>query len=188
MADLKSMKVGELRDLAEKSGVEGFEDMNKKQLAETLESSEAGDEGEGHQNDDVKDEGGEEPSADKGGEKVGDSDDEDPDGDKEDDDGEVEMGKGVTEVADQDLSEKALKMKAFLQKQDRVSVFLPLEDGEKRGTTKSVILNGFRLNILKGVRVQVPEQIADVIEDSMAAQTAALENAPEITGEERPFN
>lgn len=61
---------------------------------------------------------------------------------------------------------KAAKMKEALALQPKVRIKIPLEQGEKMGITKSVILNGYRLNIKKGVYVDVPEQVAEVLGES----------------------
>ena len=80
---------------------------------------------------------------------------------------------------------KAEKMQDHLESQERVSILIPLEPGEKRGTVEervgkngrkyqvavsgavdSVQLNGFKYFIPKGVYTSVPRQIAEVISNS----------------------
>ena len=61
---------------------------------------------------------------------------------------------------------KRERMKAHLDAQEKVEVYVPRDFGEKKGTTLAVQLNGYRLNILKGVMVRVPKQIAEVIKES----------------------
>jgi len=70
-------------------------------------------------------------------------------------------------------------MKSILKKQKTRRVFIPKEKGEPEGATESVILNGYRLNIKKGVYVDVPEQVADVIEEATMATAKAFEDAKE---------
>ena len=71
-------------------------------------------------------------------------------------------------------AEKALQMKENLNKQQKVRMFLPLEGTEKPGAFVPVTLNGYRLNVPKGVYVDVPEQVADVLRESFDQTEAAL--------------
>lgn len=59
---------------------------------------------------------------------------------------------------------KAERMKAFLDSQPKVRVFVPLADGEKPGVTQSVILNGYSVYIRKGEYVDVAQPVAEVLE------------------------
>lgn len=76
------------------------------------------------------------------------------------------------------VGSKAERMKETLAAQPKVRVLVPLEPGESKGTTTSVILNGYRLNIKKGVYVDVPQQVADVLMTSNNQTVEAL-NVPE---------
>ena len=78
------------------------------------------------------------------------------------------------------VGSKSAKMKARLAKQQKVRILIPLEGKEKIGATESVILNGSRLNILKGIYVDVPEQVADVLEDSLKQTVRAMGHALKI--------
>ena len=82
----------------------------------------------------------------------------------------------------------AENMLRHLAGQRKVRTIVPLETKEQRGTAfETVILNGFRLNILKGFFVDVPEQIANVIQDAYHATQEALEEmivTNPITGEQ----
>jgi hypothetical protein len=62
---------------------------------------------------------------------------------------------------------KAQRMKEHLAKQPKVKIFVPTEGKEKVGTVLPVTLNGYRLNIPKGRYVEVPEQVAQVVMDSL---------------------
>lgn len=64
------------------------------------------------------------------------------------------------------VGSKAAIMKAKLDKQEKITIMIPLGAGEKTGASESVILNGYRLNIRKGMYVEVPEQVANVIKRS----------------------
>lgn len=62
---------------------------------------------------------------------------------------------------------KAARMKEALEKQEKVPVFVPLDGKEKKGTQLPVTLNGYRVNVPKGLYVKVPQQVAQVIMDSL---------------------
>lgn len=68
---------------------------------------------------------------------------------------------------------KAEAMKANLHKQPKVTIMIPLEQGEAEGTRTSVTLNGYRYTIQKQVYVDVPLQIAEVIMNSQKQTVAA---------------
>jgi len=72
------------------------------------------------------------------------------------------------------VGSKAEIMKAALAVQPKVRILIPLMPDEKFGVTESVILNGYRLNITKGVYVDVPEQVANVIMAKMEAERQVL--------------
>ena len=168
MADLKRKRVAELRKMAEKQKVEGWKDMGKNDLVEALSSSSDEEPDESDESDNTDDE------------------DEDEEGDENPKpptrpvrqaikDG-FKDGKGY-------LSPKAARTRAKIIKQPKVNVYIPLEDGEKKGTTRSVIINGWRVNIIKGVYVEVPRQVADILIQSQQAELEALQSPLEITGE-----
>lgn len=71
---------------------------------------------------------------------------------------------------------KAERMKRALEAQPKVSIMIPLIGGETVGSTESVILNGYRLNIRKGEYVMVPEQVARVIMESQNQTAQAIDN------------
>jgi hypothetical protein len=76
---------------------------------------------------------------------------------------------------------KAERMKANLESQPKVRIMINLEGKEVRGkSVETVILNGYRLNIPKGVYVDVPQQVADVIANYQSATEDALHNKYEI--------
>lgn len=63
-------------------------------------------------------------------------------------------------------ADKKEAMRKNLESQERVTVMIPLEGKEKPGTMYSVILNGYPVYIPKGVYVDVPRQIADIVQES----------------------
>lgn len=47
-------------------------------------------------------------------------------------------------------------------------IFLPLEAGERRGIAyRSVTINGYRCEVKKGMMVQVPQSIYEILMNSM---------------------
>ena len=83
---------------------------------------------------------------------------------------------------------KAYKMKRILATQPKKPFFIPLEFGEKFGATKSVILNGLRINILKNVYIDLPIQVIDVLKESLLLPTQILEgHRTRIEGSEQEF-
>lgn len=60
---------------------------------------------------------------------------------------------------------KRQKMRKALAKQPKVRMYVPLEGKEPVGSFIPVTLNGHRVNVPKGVYVDVPQQVADIIAD-----------------------
>lgn len=152
MANLSKTKLADLRKLAKEAEVEGYEDMERAELVAALEEKQTG--------------SGEEAPAEK--------------------EEEIKAPEDVSEApvsaigVDESVApvgSKAAKMKEILSKQPKVRVLIPLEPGEKRGSTESVTLNGYRLNIQKGVYVDVPQQVADVLSNSLNQTIEALEGS-----------
>jgi hypothetical protein len=61
----------------------------------------------------------------------------------------------------------AARMKDSLKSQEKVQIFVPLEGNERKGTQLPVTINGYRVNVPKGVYVQVPQGVAQVVMDSL---------------------
>lgn len=80
------------------------------------------------------------------------------------------------------LSKRAKVMKDVLAKQKKVELFIPRSGKEPKGTRQTITLNGYPFHILKGARVEVPAQVADVYYESVASQEQALENAVSRAG------
>lgn len=74
--------------------------------------------------------------------------------------------------------DKAKAMKRHLDAQPKVQVLVPLSGTEKRGTVLPVTLNGYRFNVPKGVYVAVPQQVGEVIMESMNQTIAAEADNP----------
>jgi hypothetical protein len=82
----------------------------------------------------------------------------------------------VAESSPQAHIGKAERMRLQLDAQPKVAIMIPLSQGEAAGSTESVILNGYRLNIRKGEYVYVPEQVARVIMESQQQTQQAIAN------------
>lgn len=75
-----------------------------------------------------------------------------------------------------DVGSKAEIMYNAAIKDQKVKIFIPFEIGEKLGAVQSPCLNGLRVNILKGVYVDVPKRYADVIMESLNQTSLAYAN------------
>ena len=71
-----------------------------------------------------------------------------------------------SKVEEADFEKTKNEMKAVLDAQPKVRVLVPLESGEKLGEFLPVNVNGYRLNVPKGVYVDVPQTVADIIAES----------------------
>lgn len=64
------------------------------------------------------------------------------------------------------MSEAARKQKAFFESQPKVMMNIPLKDGERAGEAyESVNVNGYRLQIQKGVVVSLPLGVAEILSE-----------------------
>jgi hypothetical protein len=72
----------------------------------------------------------------------------------------------ISPRAEQNWEDKREKTRNALKNQPKVRIMVPLEIGEKRGAYQTVTINGCVFNLMKGVMVEVPEQIAKIIEES----------------------
>ncbi len=77
--------------------------------------------------------------------------------------------------SDPPVGSKAAKMKAFMLTQPKVRMIIPLKEGEDPNVRLSVNLNGYRLDYPRNTYINVPENVADVLMDSLKQTTAALE-------------
>jgi len=87
-----------------------------------------------------------------------------------------------------DFQETANAMKATLAKQPKVGIFVPLEPGEPKGTQLPVEINGYRMNVPKGVpNVQVPQAVADIIWQSLGIYDEASSKLRSQNDPSRPL-
>lgn len=82
-------------------------------------------------------------------------------------------GKNITEERVQPGS-KAEKMRKILALQPRVTIMVPLDPGEPKGSTISVTINGYRTIIRKNTYVELPKQVADMIKEHLQMTDKAL--------------
>lgn len=71
------------------------------------------------------------------------------------------------------LTEEALLIKEKLAKQPKFPFFIPLDPGEVKGAYRPVIINGYRCEVKKGVMVQLPESIYQLLLQSYQAEAEA---------------
>lgn len=76
------------------------------------------------------------------------------------------------------LTEGQLEVKRILDGQPKVSFYIPLDEGEKKGAYRSVTINGYRCEIKKGTMVSVPEAIFNILKDSYQLESEALHDNP----------
>lgn len=88
---------------------------------------------------------------------------------------------GLTEEAE--FQKTASDMKTVLEAQSKVSIFVPLEIGEPKGTQLPVNINGLRLNIPKGVYVEVPKTVAEIV---MQSQNVYQEASSSVVSQNDP--
>ena len=79
---------------------------------------------------------------------------------------------GVRNVT-QLMTEDAKKIKKKLSTQPKTNFYIPLTTGEKLGQAyETVTINGYRLEIKKGMMVEVPQQVADMLTSYLNIQTS----------------
>ena len=74
-------------------------------------------------------------------------------------------------------------MKAVLAAQKKVTIMVPYEPGEPKGTQLPVNINGYRINVPKGVYVEVPQTVAEIV---MASQNVYQEASSAVVSQNDP--
>ena len=74
-----------------------------------------------------------------------------------------------------DKDSDAAIMKAALLKQTKIRILIPRENKEPASVLKSVNINGYRLDFPKNTYIDVPEQFAELLKDSLEQTENALE-------------
>ena len=152
------MKLADLRKLAKKGGVENWDTLDSRdELIKAIKALEEPKEPEASTPEEVKPNAGKAPVVPL---------------EEEEEEEEEGLPAGLTEKRVK-MGGKAAKMKARLALQPKRSILIPREGKEKAGTTFPVCINDYRLNIMKGVYVEVPKQVADVIMDHFNQTDAA---------------
>lgn len=95
-------------------------------------------------------------------------------------------GKNITEERVQPGS-KAEKMRKRLSLQPKVTIMVPLDPGEPKGSTISVTINGYRTIIRKNVYVELPKQVADMIKEHLQMTDKALADDSTSLDEKKAF-
>lgn len=76
---------------------------------------------------------------------------------------------------------RAYTMLRALAAQPKTRFIIPLDKGEKKGSAFApVVMNGLRINILKGVFVELPVQVAEHLQESYYATEDAVNNAKTV--------
>jgi len=161
------MKTAELRKMAKRQKIKGYEDLERKDLLIALKPTEEPKE---------KPEKEEAPEAPETSEAP----EEEPEEPEE-----VELPEGITE-GHVPVGSKAEVMRAHLAKQPKVRILIPLEGKEKPGITVPVTINGYRQNIAKGIYVEVAEQVAEMIMKSQKQTMQALNNPLNLDNPNHP--
>lgn len=157
--EYKGIKLPALRKIAEEKGLENYEDLERNELIEMLEKS------------DYEEDSDEEETEDEAKEEGEEENEETPEEVEEEPKSPIITGVSIARYPE---GSKAAAMKSNLDKQPKISILIPLE-GDKVGSTFPVTLNGLRLNILKGMYVAVPKQVAEIVMDSQNQTREALE-------------
>jgi len=75
------------------------------------------------------------------------------------------------------LTDEQLLVKEKLAKEPRVTMFVPLDPGEKAGDAyRSVTINGYRSEVKKGKMVKLPESIATLLMQAYEIEAETLNN------------
>lgn len=193
MSNLSTIKTAKLRKMAEEQEIKGWEDMEREALIEALKPKEEPEEEKEvdlnkltlkalkqmaeEKGVDVKDlkKKTDLIEAIKGGEKK------EPEASVE----EKGLGEGIKEDH-VPVGSKAERMREHLSKQPKVRILIPLEGRERLGITVPVTINGYRMNIMKGLYVNVPEQVAEIIMESQKQTVSALNNSLNLGNPKHP--
>jgi len=191
MMNYAQLKVAELRALAEKQGIEGWEDLSKPELVSILQANSGGPVIPSEE--EASDESAADDESD--GEEAEEEEEEASDESAADDESSAVPRTPVrpqSEVVEppQLMSQKARAMKAKLA--DEVArgkvetVFINRQDSEKIGTVKSIGLNGYHLHIRKGERVVVPRTVANFLWQMEEDANVALQHRTRFNSGEKP--
>ncbi len=71
------------------------------------------------------------------------------------------------------MSNRIKDMKAYLDKQEKVSFHIPLDENEEEGAYEVVQINGYTIQIKKGEMVRLPLPVAKMLANSYNVQMNA---------------
>jgi hypothetical protein len=94
--------------------------------------------------------------------------------------GKAQRSEGTEEAA---FQKTANDMKDVLEAQKKVTIMVPYEPGEPKGTQLPVNINGYRVNVPKGVYVEVPQTVAEIV---MASQNVYQEASSAVMSQNDP--
>lgn len=82
---------------------------------------------------------------------------------------------GVKKVMTSDQEREILEAKARkeIEAAPKIAYVVPLDPGEKPGAVQVVSLNGYALTIKKGVRVNIPEPLAQILDEKYQVEAEA---------------
>jgi hypothetical protein len=156
--ELKKLKTEELRQMAKDKGVEDVDSLERAELIDALYVD-------GRETKPASEDAPVKSEADE------------PEEEEETEEESPLLSEGsVEEYKNPAVGSKAETMKRLLVAQPKVTIMIPLEGREPMGSTQSVTLNGYRLNITKGKYVKVPQQVAEVIMKSQRMTQEAINN------------
>ena len=78
----------------------------------------------------------------------------------------AQAGDGIGASDEQRHKMRFDKMREVFAKQDRVKIRLPKDEGGARGAEQLVTINGYSFVIQRGVTVEVPVGVAEVLEQA----------------------
>lgn len=82
----------------------------------------------------------------------------------------LSVSAGGVKETNSTLTADAKRTKEELAKQPKVSYIIPLTMGEKPGATETCAINGYKLTIKKGVRVEIPLAFAELLDGYLNIQ------------------
>lgn len=79
----------------------------------------------------------------------------------------------VTQQAGSNWQKKMNIMKELCAKAPKVKIMIPFEIGERVGSVAELQINGYKLSVMKGVYVDIPEPFAEMVQESWQQTTQA---------------
>ncbi len=76
-------------------------------------------------------------------------------------------------VIDRKITKTVQAVKEHLDKQPKTMFYVPLSPGEKEGAYETVQINGYTMQIKKGVSVELPQQVVEMLANKYRVQVEA---------------